>query len=236
MKDDAALTRLLHRAAVYRLLALAFAYPTPARLEAIAADGARASAGAGASLRPVIERLVQAAGSADSEALAGEHVALFQRALRCPPYEGAWGPPQMAGKGPLLADLAGFYAAFHLAPSDGQPEVEDHIGAELEFMSALALKEAWALADNDTAGLEVTCAAQRAFVADHLGRWTGAFAARVTSEAAVGFLPAAAALLVAWLDEECLRLGVAAVPLEGVSPAEVEPFACPMAATGPDAG
>jgi TorA maturation chaperone TorD len=135
----------------------------------------------------------------------------------------------MAGKAALLADVAGFYRAFGLEPAAGQPEVEDHVCAELEFMSVLALKEAWAIAGRHTEGLEVTLAAQRAFLTDHLARWAGAFARRVTAAAAPGFYPAAAALLQAWIDADCARLQIAPVALEGVTEAEAGAFTCPMA-------
>jgi DMSO reductase family type II enzyme chaperone len=229
MSADEAISAALRRAAVYRLLAVAFAYPTAPRLESIAMDAWRAAVAAPAALRVALRRLADAAAGADETSLAGEHLALFQRQVRCPPCEGAYGPARMAGKAALLADVAGFYRAFALEPAGGQPEVEDHIGAELEFMSALALKEAWALDQRDRDGLGVTRDAQRTFLVDHLARWGGAFAARLAQTAAPGFYPAAAALLEAWLGDECARLGVTVVPLEGISEAEAAPLTCPMA-------
>jgi len=232
MNGEPAITVALQRSAVYRLLATAFAYPTTARLEAVAAGGRRAAAGAPAELRGVLERLADTAEAADTAALAGEHVALFQREVRCPPYEGAYGPAQMAGKAALLADVAGFYRAFGLEPAAGQPEVEDHVCAELEFMSVLALKEGWAIAESQAEGLEVTLAAERAFLTDHLGRWSEVFAERVTAAAAPGFHPAAATLLRAWLQADCRRLDLAPRALEGVNAAEAGALACPLAPPG----
>jgi TorA maturation chaperone TorD len=142
----------------------------------------------------------------------------------------------MAGKAALLADVAGFYRAFGLQPSDGQPEIEDHVCAELELMSVLAYKEAWATAERHAAGLEVTRDAQRAFLRDHLGRWGPAFAARVSAAAPPGTYPAAAAVLIGWLAADCARWEVTPEPLEGVSEAEDTPFACPMAPAADDAG
>jgi DMSO reductase family type II enzyme chaperone len=219
----------LRRAALYRLLALAFAEPTPPRLQAVAAAARTAVAEAPAELRDLLHRLAGAAAAADPAALAAEHVVLFQRAVRCPPYEGAYGAPRLAGKAALLADIAGFYRAFGLEPASGQPEVEDHLGAELEFMSVLAFKEAWAIAERQAEGLQITRDAQRAFLADHLAGWGQAFADRVVATATPGFYPAAAALLEAWLAAECARLDVTAPRLEGVSPAEESAFTCPMA-------
>ena len=233
MSEDLAIVVPLRRAAIYRLLSLALAYPTPPRLQAVATESARVSVGAPAALAGGLRRLAEAARRADAETLAAEHIALFQRQHRCPPYEGAYGPPRLAGKATLLADVAGFYRAFGLEPAAGQPEVEDHVCAELEFMSVLALKEAWALGEDAADMLDVTRAAARSFLTDHLGRWGAAFAARVRETVAPGVLPAAAALLAAWLDAECARLEVAPSPLEGVSEAESGAFACPMAREEP---
>jgi DMSO reductase family type II enzyme chaperone len=229
MSNEPAITDALHRSAVYRLLALAFAYPTAARLAAVAGMATGAAARAPETLAAALHRLAEAARSADVVAATDEHVALFQREVRCPPYEGAYGPAQLAGKAALLADIAGFYRAFGLEPTEGQPEVEDHVCAELEFMSALALKEGWALADHQAEGLEVTRAAQRAFLTDHLGCWGAAFTARVAAAAAPGLHPAAAALLQVWLEADCARLGITPRALEGVNPAEPDAFACPLA-------
>jgi DMSO reductase family type II enzyme chaperone len=235
MSLDLAITVALRRAAVYRLLAVAFAYPTAPRLESVAMAAWEAAVTAPAELRVALRRLADAAAGADDTSLAGEHIALFQRQVRCPPYEGAYGPPQMAGKAALLADVAGFYRAFALEPAESQPEVEDHVCAELEFMSALALKEAWAVAESHTEGLAVTRDAGRAFLRDHLGSWGPAFAGRLAAVAAPGVYPAAAAVLAAWLEAECARLGVAPARLEGMTAAEAAPFACPMAPAAADA-
>jgi DMSO reductase family type II enzyme chaperone len=229
MSAEATITDALRRSAVCRMLATAFAYPTPERLQWLAGVAGEGSGGAPPGLQDPLRRLASAAREADASRVAADHVSLFQRQVRCPPYEGAYGPPQMAGKAALLADIAGFYRAFGLEPSEGQPEVEDHVAAELEFLSLLALKEAWALAEDHEEGLEITRTAQRAFLADHLARWGTVFARRVAAEAQAGFYPVAAALLEAWLAAECARLQVVAAHLEGVTAAEDAPFACPMA-------
>lgn len=235
MSDELAVTSALRRSAVYRLLALAFAYPTPPRLAAVATAATEAAREAPAELATTLATLAEAARGADVAPLAGEYVALFQREVRCPPYEGAYGPPQMAGKAALLADVAGFYRAFGLEPAEGQPEVEDHVCAELEFMSALAVKEAWALAQSHTDGLEVTRHAQRAFASDHLARWGTEFAERVAATASGDLYPAAAATLRGWLAAECTRLAVSPARLQGVRSAEDTAFTCPMAPAAEDA-
>jgi DMSO reductase family type II enzyme chaperone len=235
MSTEQAVAAALRRSAIYRLLATAFAYPTPARLEHVASRAAQAGADAPPGVRAALDRLAGAARGADAATLAGDHVDLFQRQVRCPPYEGAYGAPQMSGKSTLLADIAGFYLAFGLTPAEAQPEVEDHVCAETEFMSALALKEAWALAEGHAEGLAVTRDAARAFLRDHLARWSTTFVQRLADLAPPGFYPAAAALLEEWLKAECARLEVEPAPLVGVTAAEEAPFACPMAPASTDA-
>jgi TorA maturation chaperone TorD len=226
----------LRRATIYRLLALAWAYPTPARLEAIATSAGAPPDDAGApGVRPALARLGEAAARADVAALGAEYVSLFDRAVPCPPYEGAYLPPQMSGKAAQLADIAGFYRAFGLEPGAWQPDLEDHVGAELEFMSALALKEAWALAEDLAESAAVTRQAQCAFLAEHLGRWGTAFAAQVGATAVCALYKEAAELLTTWLAAEAERLDVTLAPVAGPAPSEDEPFTCPMAAPEPDA-
>jgi TorA maturation chaperone TorD len=219
----------LHRAGVLRLLAAALTYPTTARLGHLArlARELAAAPAVDGSLREPLARLARAAGEHDAGALAAEHLRLFEGQVRCPPYEGAYGARQMSGKAAQLADIAGFYAAFGLEPAPGRPEVEDHIAAELEFMSALALKEAWARAGNEVDGLDVVRRAQEAFLVEHLGRWGGVFAAGL--EASGGYHAAVGALLAACLRVETTVLGVSPSRLGDATASEEGPFTCPMA-------
>jgi TorA maturation chaperone TorD len=220
----------LRRAGVHRLLAAALTYPTPESLGHVAgAAGELAAAPAmEASVSGPLERLAAAAPEHEAVALAGEHLRLFEGQVRCPPYEGAYGAQPMSGKATQLADIAGFYTAFGLEPAPGRPEVEDHIAAELEFMSALALKEAWARAEDDVEGLGVVRRAQQAFLADHLGRWGEAFATQLAAQGG-SFHAAVAALLSAWLRAEAEALGVSPARVEGVTAAAEGAFTCPMA-------
>jgi DMSO reductase family type II enzyme chaperone len=232
---DADVAAALGRAALYRLLGTAFAYPDPERCGEIAdlAGSIAETALPDARIAPALEALAVTARDADPPTVAAEHVFLFDRQVHCSPHEGGYGDaPQLAGKSALLADIAGFYTAFGLAPSSGEPEVEDHIVAELEFMSALAVKEAWALAEAEAEGLAITRAAQAAFLADHLGRWAAAFAEAMAATTPLAYYTAAAALLSLWVDTECKRLGVAPRRVAGRlghDPMQTETFTCPMA-------
>jgi TorA maturation chaperone TorD len=232
--SDRAVGDALARAAVYRLLGAAFAYPTSDRQPGIAAL-ARAAGGAAPALAGPLAELARCAETGDPAALGEEHVALFDRAARCPPYEGAWGAAQPAGKAALLADVAGFYAAFGLVPAGAQPDVEDHVAAECEFASALCLKEAWALGQGDAERGEIATAALGAFLRDHLGRWAGAFAGALAEATAEPYYRALAAALAAWVAAETARLGLDPAPVGGPAPApsEEDCFTCPMAPEAP---
>jgi len=233
--------RALARAALYRLLGGAWAHPTGARLAELTrlAEGL-AAAPPGPALREHVVALAAAARSVDPAALGAEHVFLFDRQVRCSPYEGAYGEAaQLAGKSAALADVAGFYAAFGVAPAAAAPDMEDHIGAELEFMSVLALKEAWAMAAGDADGVAVVRGAQASFLRDHLGRWAEAFADEVAAATPMAFYAAAATLLEAWIRADCGGLGVAPARLAGrlgYDPLHEATFTCPMAGPAPPEG
>jgi len=184
---------------------------------------------AGARVRPDLDELVRAAEATGADVLAELYVALFDRQVACPPCEGAYGLPQISGKAMQLADIAGFYAAFGMTATGRQPDADDHIGAELEFMASLALKEAWALANEDAANAETVGSAQRAFLDDHLARWGDAFAERVLEVAPPGFYAAAARLLVGWLRAECALLAIVPRTLGGPAAPDDGPLTCPMA-------
>jgi TorA maturation chaperone TorD len=228
----------LERASLYRLLGGALARPQAERLAALAA--------AADALVPLVEpavaeplaRFAAVARETGAAVIGDEYVFLFDRGAKVPPYEAAWeDAPQLAGKAALLADVAGFYAAFGLVPGEAQPDVEDHIAAECEFMSALALKEAYALAERDDEGAAITSAAQSRFVGDHLGRWSGTFAAALREASPLPYYGALADLLGVWVAAEIERLGAApsvVLGRSGYDPIqEVEAFSCPMAEPEP---
>jgi DMSO reductase family type II enzyme chaperone len=109
-----------------------------------------------------------------------------------------------------LADLAAFYRAFGLEVADNAAERPDHIGMELEFMSVLAAKEAYAhehQMDDDQCALCLD--AQRKFLREHLGRWSPAFARRLARAATDETLAALAEFTRDFMAAECARFGLA---------------------------
>lgn len=105
-----------------------------------------------------------------------------------------------------LADLAAFYRAFGLEVDDAAAERHDHLCIELEFMSVLAAKEAYAIAEQLDA-LDVIRAAQKNFLREHLGRWSPAFGRRLRT-ATNGLLAVLGNFLGAFIEAECACFGV----------------------------
>lgn len=82
-------------------------------------------------------------------------------------------------KGPILADIAGFYQAFGFQLSDTAKDKVDHLRCELEFIALLLIMLAKAQEEDLTEGFTVTQEALAAFTFDHLGEWLDAFCERL---------------------------------------------------------
>ena len=109
-----------------------------------------------------------------------------------------------------LADLNGFYGAFGFNVGGPVRERPDHLATELEFMHLLALKE-WQAVEPEH--FEICVDAQRKFLEDHLGRWIEGFAIRVAFEAEDSLYSKLARFAVAFVQEDCERLGANPDPL-----------------------
>jgi putative dimethyl sulfoxide reductase chaperone len=110
-----------------------------------------------------------------------------------------------------LADLAAFYRAFGLDVADSAAERPDHLGIELEFMSVLAAKEAYALEYQLDADHRAVCHdAQKKFLREHLGRWAPAFARRLVRAATDETLAVLAEFLRDFIAADCARFDVPA--------------------------
>jgi DMSO reductase family type II enzyme chaperone len=108
-----------------------------------------------------------------------------------------------------LADLGAFYAAFGLEMTPDAVERQDHISIELEFMSVLAAKEAYALEHQLDDEQTVICRdAQKKFLREHLGRWTPAFTRRLARMAGDTALGALADFTREFITTDCARFGV----------------------------
>jgi len=108
-----------------------------------------------------------------------------------------------------LADLAAFYRAFGLEVTEDAGERHDHICLELEFMTVLAAKEAYALEHQlDAEHLAQCREAQKNFLREHLGRWTPAFTRRLAAATNDPTLRALAEFTRVFIESECTRFGI----------------------------
>jgi len=163
---EQALRRWLERASCWRFAATLFRTPT--------ADGLR-------ELRVLLPMLPDAA---RDEAGPLPDIPLdtwereFHRVLGpagLPSCESSFDRATLAGRGPLLAAIGGFYQAFGYEPDARAREVPDHIASELDFLAYLAFKGAFAVDTGLRQETEVTTEAYEAFLRDHLGFWIAPF-------------------------------------------------------------
>lgn len=138
----------------------------------------------------------------------GEHNRLFRVGLVATPYETEHDPMKALRKGQVLADILGFYTAFGLKPSERLKELPDHIAVELEFMSLLLLKEAYARLEGWEEQVNLCVDAEGKFLRDHLGWWAFRFSDQVEKSAKVPLYPALSQLLGRFLRFELQHLGV----------------------------
>lgn len=226
--------RALARAAVYRLLALAFTYPTSDTV-----DGLRAAipvARAGAELiSQDTARAVASAATAFESAGKEELERAYQKTFTltysqdCPAYETAFSARHVFQQSAHQADIAGFYRAFGVEPRAERP---DHLATELEFAYLLALKEAHAREQREAEHVRVTRDATRAFLRDHLARWAPLIAGRVANWMPGTPYAAAARALATFIhdEERFLRLGRIERYRDEPAIEEVpEEFTCPFA-------
>jgi TorA maturation chaperone TorD len=159
----------LSRAASYRFLSLLLSTPSEAaRAElatlarevepTLAEDAPRLSEVSGAGLQGLYHRLLGASG-------------------QVPDVECAYDDNTAGGRGPLIADVAGFYRAFSYEHAG--PNTADHVAAELDFLGWLSMKRAYARHTGAADRLEVTSSARAKFIHDHLGRWVMPFLERL---------------------------------------------------------
>lgn len=163
---EPALRLWLARAVCWRFAGTLFRPPTP--------DGL-------AELRVLLPMLPDEARDAAPGLLAADLDAWeheFHRVLGpggLPACESSFDRAALAGRGPLLAAIGGFYQAFAYEPHACEREVPDHIAVELDFLAYLAFKGAFAADAQMKEELEVTTEAYDAFLRDHLGFWIEPF-------------------------------------------------------------
>ncbi len=213
------------RSAAYAMLAHGFQYPDRSVIATLtnpqlwedwpdviaAIDGE-----AGTSLQAVRDAIMELGGCSDSDMREWQqrYDDLFGHAVRgkCPAYEMEYGRNEIIRQASDLADLAGFYRAFGLEIASDASGRPDHISAELEFMSALCAKDAYAHEQSDDKNVDICLDAERTFLRDHLARWLPAFARHVEEADADGLFAAFARFADAFVKAECGHFDVHAGP------------------------
>ena len=146
------------------------------------------------------------------EELVEQHQRLFGLliAKTAPPYETEYCHSTLTFyRSQQLADIAGFYRAFGLEQSRGEPERQDHIAVELEFMAHLIERERFATSNPELQEKAALCReAQRKFFEAHLAWWTPAFAQLMARGAPEGLFPAVAGALASFIACERNTLGI----------------------------
>lgn len=209
------------RSFVYRFLAQAYEDPTPEgwrwltdadtltslRIAVAALSAPGLAAGGG--------RLAESLTLGTFESFLDAQLVCFGHAARgsCPLNEIEYGDIKADGlfQPHRLADLAAFYRAFGLDVADDATERQDHLCLELEFMTVLAAKEAYALEHQlDASELALCRDAEKKFLREHLGRWTPGFARRLARMADGTPLAGLADFTRAFIESECARFQVPA--------------------------
>jgi DMSO reductase family type II enzyme chaperone len=227
------------RATIYSALALGFRPPTDETVARIIEPQNAMSLAAAAALidfdgkRNLVRGIdaLASVGRADASTLGSSYRALFGHIARgtVTPYETEYGNEALFQQPQELGDLMGFYRAFGLSVRLERRERADHISCECEFMSFLAMKEAYALEQRDAAMLDDTVKAQKLFLRDHLGRFLATFARQVEHEHPAGFYARLADFCLSFVSQEAerfgIRLGPTDLPLRPAGDDQV-PMAC----------
>ena len=204
----------LARAVVYDFLAQAFAYPEDDRFLDLQ-NLARLIVTNGGWM-PIV-RLAALAREFTPERLRDEYSSALSlnSSPDCPLFETAYFGSDPQQQTQRMADVAGFYRAFGVdsGASDTRP---DDLSVELEFMSYLCRKEAYALEHAGSPRVAQVRKAQRLFFENHLGRWAGVIGQKLSGIAAPGLFHATAgATLDAWAVLEAEALKVTPEPVTG---------------------
>ena len=241
-RPDLEAENALARAALFRLLARGFAYPGPGHMAAMGKafadlDGAQRRRAFAPRLAARLSEARQCWRTASGSSLGPEHLRLFRGSGPVSLHETAYGDGRrFAGRPVEVADIGGFYLAFGLSIDETDPDLPDHLCAEIEFVSLLLVKESYALSRGWTSRHRITREARRTFLEQHLGRWVGEFARSVKRQETAPPYRSLADLLAEAVTSECRRLRVYPVLMDGRLPHDAmqeDAFVCPHARTAP---
>ena len=109
----------------------------------------------------------------------------------CAASESAYDLAAMANRGPLIAEVSAFYAAFDYPPRLTSDLAPDHVVVELDFLGFLALKVAYALFEGRDAEREIAERAYFDFRDRHPRFWLDSLRNRLQESESVPFARAA---------------------------------------------
>ena len=234
---DPQVTAALFRSAMYEFLMLAFAYPTEQvreRLDVLVEDLEEFPPAHDSGYLEEARAVAAGLAALPPSSLAPVHNHLFEQSAVCSPFETEYEADPFA-KGRQLADIAGFYRAFGMQVSADRPTMTDFLGTELEFMSLLSRKEAYAAVLGWKRRRRVAVEAERSFLRDHLGRWERVICGEITTHAAAdagtgeSAYGALARLTTRFVSEDVRRFGVHPLRLKHRMLSSGEPMECPFA-------
>jgi TorA maturation chaperone TorD len=202
------------RAAIYGFLARSLLFPTEGIRESVHAELIPLLRGM--SLASVELEALLASGIevqvVDLQELRRAHGRVFTHIENqdCPAHESAYCPGDVFRRADVMADVAAFYKAHGLSAGGDRQERVDHITTELEFLSFLARKQAYALENLGPDEVEECERSQKHFLRDHVGCWVPGFADRLQVVADHPFFMAIGALMETWIEADLDWLGVEA--------------------------
>ncbi|MBI4518527.1 MAG: molecular chaperone TorD family protein [Deltaproteobacteria bacterium] len=206
------------RAGVYEVLASLYLQPPSAALIAalleLAVSPAMAELSAGCA--GDLLRRYAASYNGEVEALQQEFNDLFAVPLGryVTPYEAVYRDERVVGgervrgllMGPSTAAVLQAYRDYHFAISPECPELPDHIGVELSFMSLLCERERQGWEAGDLPAVNLLLARELRFLGDHLLRWVPDLSQRISANARTLFYRG-----IGHLTEEFIRADAAAL-------------------------
>lgn len=202
----------LIRAALFRAVAMGFAYPLPNHAEQMRETLANLQIPASyfkqhRQLTQALKAARQAWKNINENHLEGEYLHLFLTNTACPLNETAYGDGRSSlGRSSVLADIGGFYTAFGLQIAEKAPNLPDHLCSELEFYSLLLVKQAYAQNQHWQEKRRITEKAISTFLNDHLGCWIKAFTKTLRDQTITPAFLSMADLLEILISCECQLL------------------------------
>lgn len=167
----------LERSAAWSFASLALQLPDPARIDEMSSLVP--------SLAPDLRPLARAVVAPPFTDWEGEFFAVLGPGGN-PASESSYERAAIATRGPLLADVAGYYEAFAYRPQ--LQEVPDHAAVELGFAAFLALKIAFAAHEGRVDESSVAVEACHTFLSAHLDSWLGCFCDALTASGSTRYI------------------------------------------------